>query len=428
MLGRWAIITGLAIGFSGAAVAAENPRVALDLKTATQLAVTNNPGIAGAAASASEMKASVAKARSALYPTVSIQTNYGYIDKQTLFGDTPVLEHTTWDNRVQVQQVVYSGGQVQAGINQARHGHSALTHAAAAAKAEVLANVAAGYFRAMQAREAIQVAESSVKSLEASYDSAGKLHEAGVVTGSDVLRAKVALDSAKSAVIGARNSYNVALANLRTAIGLPSDSVLEIKDGRADADLGAIAKGGTAQRPEIAASESALKAAQAARQAAKAGSLPTAVLVGDFFNEPEGSQFPRRTDSVMAGVVVKMNVFDGGLTRAGIDQADAAIARAKSDLEGAKQAVALQLDTARLDLDSAGARLATTATQVQSAEESLRVLEAGYKEGITPLTDVLAAETALTQARASRISATYDVKIAQVNLIRAMGLTDALAE
>ena len=60
------------------------------------------------------------------------------------------------------------------------------------------------------------------------------------------------------------------------------------------------------------------------------------------------------------------------------------------------------------------------------AEEIVRVLQAGYKEGITPLTDVLSAESALTIARVNRLTALYDVKIAQINLLRAYGQTDIL--
>ena len=82
--------------------------------------------------------------------------------------------------------------------------------------------------------------------------------------------------------------------------------------------------------------------------------------------------------------------------------------------------------SAQLNLESAQARLDATATQVSSAEESLRALEAGYKEGITPLTDVLSGEAALTGARAGRLAAEYDVKIAEVNLLRAFGQTGAL--
>jgi len=88
----------------------------------------------------------------------------------------------------------------------------------------------------------------------------------------------------------------------------------------------------------------------------------------------------------------------------------------------------MEVRQARLQLDSAQARVAATETQVQSAEESLRVLEVGYREGVNTLTDVLAAQTALEAARYARLAALYDVQIAKVRLLRALGATAELAQ
>ncbi len=149
-------------------------------------------------------------------------------------------------------------------------------------------------------------------------------------------------------------------------------------------------------------------------------------LAADYYHEPSGAGFPRTSNTFLAGVVAKLNVFDGGLTRDSISEAEASARKAGQDLEAQKRNVEFEQRSAQLNLESAQARLDATATQVSSAEESLRALEAGYKEGITPLTDVLSGEAALTGARAGRLAAEYDVKIAEVNLLRAFGQTGAL--
>ncbi len=422
------VITTLVAGAvlaPGTAMAETQP-ITLDLRSATQLALKTSPQIGSAGASAEVAGAQVNKARSALYPTVGLESDYNYLSKETVFGNTPVWEHNTLINRVGVQQMLYSGGQVQANVNRARQGFLAAGYGAQAARADVVTNVAVAYFRAKQAREAIDVAEASVRSLEASYDAARKLHDAGVVTNSDVLRAQVALTSARESVITATNNYQIALAALRSAIGLPKDATIELAPNAADTAPDAAAQVKPEERAETAAAEAAVRAAEAAKRAAKAGRLPTVALAADFFNEPTGAQFPRLSNTVLAGLVVKLNVLDGGLTRANINEADAATRKAREDLEAQKRRVELEQQAARLDLESAKARVETTVTQVQSAEESLRALQAGYKEGITPLTDVLSAEAALTAARVNRLASTYDTRIAQVNLLRAYGQTEVL--
>lgn len=408
------------------AAGAETNYTALDLRSAAQLALKHNPMISGADAAADINKAGLDKAKSALRPTLGAEASYSYLSRETLFGNVPIMEHDTQANRLAAEQLVYSGGAVQAGIKQAKQGYAAANYGADAVRADVLTNVAISYFRAKQAAEAVGVAQASEKALAAGYDAAAKLHESGVVTNSDVLRAKVAVTSAAASVITAKNNYEVAKAALRTAIGLGQSQAIDINTTAADAELNITQDKDI--RPEVAAGEAIVQAADAGKAAAKAARQPGVMLFADFYNQPVGAQFPRLTNTVMAGVMVKLNIFDGGLTRAGIDEADAVSRKAREDLDARKRQVELEQQTAELNLNSAKARVETTATQVQSAEESLRSLEIGYREGIASLTDVLSAEAALTSARVTRLAALYDVKIAQISLLRAFGQTGELAK
>lgn len=421
------IVVAGVLSFGSTVVGAEQNALVLDLRSATQLALRTSPQLGSAAASSDVAKAQIGKAKSAMYPNVVLESGYNYLSEPTLFGTTPILETNTQNNRIALQQTIYSGGSVQANVARTRYGYAAASQGAKAAEADLISNVGAAYFRARQAEETVSVAEANVNSLKASYDAAQKLHESGVVTKSDVLRAEVALASANNDLISAVNNHNVALAALRTAIGLPHDARIELARQPNDSAPETASSVSPAPRPEIAAAAASLEAAGAAAKAARAGKLPTVALTADFFNEPVGAQFPRLTNTVMAGVMVRFNALDGGLTRANIDEADAARRKAAKDLEAEQRHVELEQQAAKLNLDSATARVETTATQVRSAEESLRSLQAGYLEGITPLTDVLSAQTALTAARVSRLAALYDVKIAQVNLLRAYGQADVLA-
>ncbi len=425
---RLAITTMLAGALWLTGVAANTEPLVLDLKSASQLAIKTSPQLGSAEAAVDVYRAGVGKAKSALRPTVSLQSGYSYLSNDTVFGTTPIWKHNTLINTIGVQQIVFSGGKLQAGVSGARFALDAASSQKKAAQAEVLAGVATAYFRARQASEGIGVAEDSVKSLQAGYDAATKLRDAGLVTRTDVLRAEVALASAKASLIAAKNDHGLALAALKTAIGLGQDAEVDLAANAVDSSPDAADSAAPSQRPEIDARTASVLAADAAGQAARADTKPMVAVSADFQNEPEGSGFPRQSNTLLVGVVVKYNVFDGGLTRSSVAQAKAASEQARQDLESEKQQVELQQRSAVMSLGSAKARVEATASQVQSAEESLRALQVGYKEGLTPLTDVLSAESALTSARAARISALYDVKIAQVNLLRAYGLTDVLAQ
>lgn len=399
--------------------------LALDLRSSVRAAVNSSPVIRSAGAAADMTGAGVARAESALRPSLGVQSGYSYLSEETIFGATPVWEHSTLVNRMELQQMLYSGGKVEANIRQARHGFAASGHGYRAARAAVVAEVATAYFRARQASEVINVARSSVRALEASHSAAKKLHEAGLATRTDVLRAEVALSGARASLISAQNGYDVALAALRAAIGLPAATPITLASGAADR-VPDFAAAPASERPEVSAAAASVLAAEQGIRAAKAGRLPTVALAADYYHEPQGAGFPRMSDTILAGVVVKLNILDGGLTRASVSEADAAKRKAIEDLEARLRAVEVEQQTAKLNMDSAKARLEATSTRVAAAEESLRALQVGYSEGMTPLTDVLSGEAALTSARADSIASQYDVRIAEVSYLRAHGQTDAL--
>jgi outer membrane protein TolC len=59
---------------------------------------------------------------------------------------------------------------------------------------------------------------------------------------------------------------------------------------------------------------------------------------------------------------------------------------------------------------------------IKSAEENLRCAQVGFREGVMETTDVLEAQTAWQQAQSQKIDAEIDVKMAKVNLEKAMGI------
>lgn len=400
--------------------------VILDLETSCRLTVQTNPRVLAARAAAEQAATGLEAARSALRPRLDISSNYNRVSKDTQFAGTPILEKDTVYNRAELRHIIYSGGRVGAAIRRAAEGDMASRQAYLQAEAEAVAASSRAYFRARQAREGIAVAESSSRALQASLDDARKLFEAGVVTRADVLRSEVALTAAREAIIAAQNTFSKAMAALKNAIGLSQQTTVVLAEQSGDVLLDNVAQLEPEPRPGVVAAEALLRASEAAAAASRAEKRPSLAFVADFQNEPAGSEFPRRSNSFAAGVMATMNIFDGGLTSARIEEAEAGVRKSAQELETARQAAALELEAARLDLESANARLRTTGTQVQSAEETLRVLKIGYREGINPLSDVLAAESALTAAKVSRLAAEYDMRIAQIDLAYALGRTDVL--
>ena len=97
----------------------------------------------------------------------------------------------------------------------------------------------------------------------------------------------------------------------------------------------------------------------------------------------------------------------------------------KRQLEQTKHAlidnISLEIKKAVLDIDEADKNIPTTSKAVEQAEENLRVSEERYKAQVTTMTEVLDAQTLLTQARVNYYRALYGHNLAKARLQRAIG-------
>ena len=83
--------------------------------------------------------------------------------------------------------------------------------------------------------------------------------------------------------------------------------------------------------------------------------------------------------------------------------------------------ISLEVENAILDMETAEENLATTKKAVEQGEENLRVNEERYKAQVNTITDVLDAQTLLTQARVNYYTALYTHHLARAGLLRALG-------
>ena len=70
---------------------------------------------------------------------------------------------------------------------------------------------------------------------------------------------------------------------------------------------------------------------------------------------------------------------------------------------------------------AAGSALDVGKATIASAEEAFRVTEAGVRAGVATTTDLLDAQSALTQAKLNLVRARYELSLARVGLRAATG-------
>ena len=121
------------------------------------------------------------------------------------------------------------------------------------------------------------------------------------------------------------------------------------------------------------------------------------------------------------GVVVKVPICHGGEGLFKYKKAKAEARQYADQLDDAKELINLQVTQQRKLMDEAHQKLQMAESNLESAEENLRMATVGYDAGVIPTNTVLGAQTAWLSAHSDYIDAGIELQMAAANLNKAEG-------
>jgi outer membrane protein TolC len=294
-----------------------------------------------------------------------------------------------------------------------------------AARQDVAYQVAETYYRLLQAKRMVEVAERSVEQVSAQVKRARTFFEQGAVARNDVLRAELGLAASQQRLIQMRGNVTLVRGRLATLMGLPPDSDIDVAMIDGDPPITPPIAAAQAEQQAVASrfelKELGLQAemAQASVRLAKSKMLPQINAIANY-THAEGSAFQLK-DSWFVGGMASWDIWEGGSTYYGIDEAKVRVAQAREARRKAEDMIRLDTRSAHVGVTTAMEALAVATSAVTSAEENFRIEQKRYESASNTSFDVLDAETQLTSARGQHQAAIYDYLIARSNLARAMG-------
>jgi outer membrane protein TolC len=175
------------------------------------------------------------------------------------------------------------------------------------------------------------------------------------------------------------------------------------------------------RRPEVLEAQAALRQNTELIRFERRARLPQFSLTGSYTLTPDSSGLAAEDHMWQVGAGMTLNVFDAGLIRSRVHQAQAARDTAAGALEQARQTVANDVRRALAVLRQAQLNRETTAANVQQAQEALRIAQVRYRAGVSTNVEVTDAQVALTQAQTNQVNAEYDYLDAEAGLAGALG-------
>ncbi len=408
------------------------------LDRALQAALKDNPDARLAQQRAEVAEAIVQQARSAWYPQVSLQGRYtqtnspmmafGSILNQRAFNYSLDFNHPgRIDNLNATGTVAYNifaGGRPTAGLAAARSGVRAAEQDVRAAHNQLGAAVVRAYLDIRKAREAVGALDAGVKAYGAAVAVARTRYDAGQMLKADLLSLEVQFAQTREQFATARHGAALAERAFNFVLGVeaPAAPVELATEDPALASLAAPAKADFSGRPELLGLQERVSAAEAMLRAARGGRQPTVNAFASYQYD-QGWKLNRHGDSWLAGVTLDLNVFDGGQILAKIRQSTSELAQVKEMLRKATLGIGLEVEQARLALETARERLGVTDQAVAQADESAALSRARFEKGLLLTADLIGVESRLIEARMRHAFAAADERIAVADYRRALGLS-----
>lgn len=181
------------------------------------------------------------------------------------------------------------------------------------------------------------------------------------------------------------------------------------------------------RRPDIAAAERAMAAANARIGAARAAFFPQLSLTGGFGYESGGlsNLFKWSSRTFVAGPLVgtalSLPILDGGARRAGVDQAKEAYAEQVANYRQTVLQAFREVEDDLAQIRLLHEQMLTQADALVSAQRSAALSKTQYREGSVSYLNVMDADRSVLQQQRSSIQLEAERARTTVDLIRALG-------
>lgn len=420
-----AILTGLCIGLlafcATAALAEEANLGALTLQDCLRIAFQNSPRVATSRLAIVGAQAQLRGAKSSYYPQLSVSAAQGTVGSAGSSG-----EESEWRNEadVNLSATLWSSGRTES-VRQSNWQLQVAQVNQVDTLQGLVQQVTVDYYKVLASKELVGVAEAGFDSAQQHLHEVQTLIKYGKTAEVDIYAAEDDLARAELDLINARSGVQSALSGLKFTLGVAYTTELDVVPAEAGPSetvptLEEAVGLAMRERPDVRADRMTLEIRRLGLTRAKIGRGPT-VQVGGRFAQPYSDwDAGGRSWNVLANV--SWPLYDGGAARADVTSAQAALERAEVDHQQLANQVALDIQSALIEIERASESMKAAEKSVAAAAARLRAAEAKFSSGVGILLEVTDARRSLTSAAASQVRAGFDYRVALIGLRRATGV------
>ena len=295
---------------------------------------------------------------------------------------------------------------------------------------DVILDAKNAYYSILKSQKLMAVAEDTVKQVTAQKEVAENMYQVGMSPLNDLLQSQVQLANDKQRFITAQNNLEISKSQfntlLRRHVNAPV-AIVDILDYTSfEHDINYCLTQANQNRLELQVADLEVQIAERDYKLSQRNYYPSIDLTGNWTR--------RGTDWDVDGgagisdkkfwdirATATWDFWEWGRTRYGVKERLSRLSQTKYRKDEILDNIELEVKQAFLRTNETEKNITTVEKATEQAKENLRITEERYKEQVSTTTDVLVAQTLLTDTMTNYYNALYDFKIAKAVLYRAIG-------
>lgn len=293
---------------------------------------------------------------------------------------------------------------------------------------QLIEKVANSYYEVYQSKLQLETLESNLDNTTKTRDVLKGMVEAGLMKKIDLDRTEVAINNLLAQKQQLVNAVELRENALKFAIGMDIITDIVMPEETFDVNPGIMAdQFDVNNRTEVLVMEKQIELQELNKKSMVADYYPSLAFTSNIGYTGFGDQIPlfnsnaNKSPFSAIGLNLTIPIFNGGATRAKINQANIDIQKARVDLEDSKLGLNLASENAKAQIKNTLLTVDNNRRNVALAKEVLDDTENNYRNGLATLTELLDAENAYADAQNNLNTSLLDYKVAEIQLIKANG-------
>ena len=331
---------------------------------------------------------------------------------------------------VMLTQPLFMGGSIVALNKMADISEKLAENSTEARRQATIYRIDQAYWQVVSLHHKKKLAESYRDLVKKLSGDVHKMIDEGVATKSDGLSVDVKVNEAEMTLTKVNDGLVLSRMLLNQLCGLPLNESVTLQDEQVE-NIAVVeltpeldVERAVDNRPELKMLQNTVDLTKQTTNVLRAGHMPQLLLTGGYAvsNPNVLDGFQRKFGGFWhVGVMMRVPIWNWGDVMYKVRASKGATSIAKLELEEARELIELQVNQNTFKVDEANKKLVMAQSNIQRAEENLRMANLGFSEGVITPATVMEAQTAWLQARSQKIDAEIDVKLSQVDLQKALG-------